>query len=690
MKHLCFFFILTLIAAMTLLSQDIDPFLWLEDVEGDKALEWVRAQNETSLPLLKQHPEFEAIFDRNKEIVNSKDKIAYITIRGEYAYNFWRDENHVRGIWRRTSLDDYSRENPTWDTVLDIDALADAENENWVYKGVEGLEPDYDRFLIKLSRGGADAVVVREFDMKTRGFLKDGFSLPEAKSNIAWIDENSVYVGTDFGPGSLTTSGYSYISKKWRRGTPLSSAQTVFKGDSTDVVAGAWPVRSDYLNIDLFYKIIRYYDNRTYLLKDGEFVQLDIPLDIFPSFFQDQLVLKLESDWTPDKTTYTSGSLISINFKNFMDGDRDFHIIDVPDDKSSIEGFAATKNVLILNKMVNVRGELWQYSFKDKTWLGEKVNAPDFGTLSIFASDDKSSTWFFEYESFNTPSSVYQTSDTSNTITKIKESPAWFDGDKFDVTQHYATSTDGALVPYFLVASKEMQFSGKNPTILYGYGGFKISQKPHYSGVLGTAWLDRGGVYALANIRGGGEFGPVWHQAALKEKRQQSFDDFNAIAEDLIKHNITSPPHLGIHGGSQGGLLVGVAFTQRPELYNAVACGVPLLDMQRYNKLLAGASWMGEYGDPDIPDNWAYIKKYSPYHNVYADKTYPHVFFYTSTRDDRVHPGHARKMVAKMKDMGHTVYYYENIEGGHGAAANMEQAAYNWALIYSYFWQYLK
>lgn len=675
---------------MTLLSQENDPYLWLEDIDGEQSLTWVKQQNEASLPLLQNHADFQAILNKNKDILNSQDKIPGIALRGDYVYNFWQDEEHVRGLWRRTTLDDYCKDNPTWDVLLDVDALAEAENENWVYKGVSGLEPDYNRFLIELSRGGGDATVIREFDVETRSFVKDGFHLPEAKSNVAWIDENSIYVGTDFGPGTLTTSGYACTAKRWTRGNALADAPTVFTGDTTDVSAGAWPIRSDYLKIDLFYKVIRYYDNRTYLKDGKELVQLDIPLDIFPSFFQDQLVLHLESDWTVGDKTYSTGSLISINFKAFLDGDRDFYIITVPDDKSSIEEFTATKNALIVVKMVNVRGEIYKYTFEDNAWHEKKVNAPDYGAISLVTADDKKSTYFFRYESFTIPAAYYMASDTSDEVKKIKQSPAWFDGDAFEVKQYHAMSTDGTPIPYFVVMRKDAQLNGDNPTILYGYGGFNISQKPYYSSIMGSAWLERGGVYALANIRGGGEFGPTWHRAALKEKRQQSFDDFIAVAEDLIERRITSPHHLGISGGSQGGLLVGVAFTQRPDLFNAVACGVPLLDMQRYNKLLAGASWMGEYGDPDIPEEWAFIQKYSPYHNVSADKKYPHVFFYTSTRDDRVHPGHARKMVAKMRDMGHTVYYYENIEGGHGAAANLEQVAFRTALMYSYFWTYLK
>ena len=678
------------VVCMTLSQAQDDPYLWLEDIEGDKALSWVKQQNNASTSVLESMPEFNPVFEKAKEILNSHEKIPYAAIRGDYVYNFWRDEEHVRGLWRRTTLKDYCSDEPSWQVLLDVDALAEAEDENWVYKGVQGLYPNYERFLISLSRGGKDATVIREFDPESKSFIPDGFYLQEAKSNAYWIDRNSIFVATDFGPGTLTTSGYPRLVKQWRRGTPLQFAEPVFAGDSTDVSVIAYAFRSRFLEHNIVFRSISYLNYRSFLYVDENLVPLDIPHDTFPDFFHDQLILQLQSDWSVADKTFPAGALIGINFQNFLHGDRQFQLIAAPDERSSIQGFVSTRNALIVNKMVNVRGELYQYKFDGESWSYNKVAAPDFGAISIITADDESPQYFFAYESFNKPSTLYLAADSTDAVTQVKQQPSWFDGEKYAVTQHEAVSSDGVRIPFFMVAHKNLKLTGDNPTILHGYGGFSIAQKPSYSGIVGTAWLERGGVYVVANIRGGDEFGPAWHRAAMREKRQQSFDDFIAVAEDLIARGITSPQHLGISGGSQGGLLVGVAFTQRPDLFNAVACGVPLLDMQRYNKLLAGASWMGEYGDPDKPEDWAFIQKYSPYHNVVADKEYPHVYFYTSTRDDRVHPGHARKMVARMKDMGHTVYYYENIEGGHGAAANNEQYAYRSALMYSYFWHYLK
>ncbi|MBN2181850.1 MAG: S9 family peptidase [Sedimentisphaerales bacterium] len=667
-----------------------DPYLWLEEVEGQKALDWVRSKNEATLAVLKARPEYEQTYDKALEILNSDERIAYPQILGNYIYNFWQDKNNERGIWRRTTLAEYLKPSPQWEVLLDIDKLCEEEGEQWVYKGADGLYPDYELFIVYLSRGGGDAAVAREFDVETKEFIQGGFYLPEAKGSLSWKDRDTVYVQTDFGQGSLTESGYPRITKIWKRGTQLSSAKVIFEGQKSDVYVMSGVINTPERQYDIIHRGITFYTSNTYVIEDGKTIQLDIPDDAdFGGFFKNQMLIMLKSDWTIGGQTFKQGSLISIDYDNYLQGGRTFQLVAEPSERFNIVRHSNTKNLLLVNTLNNVRTELYQYRLEGGNWQKEKVDAPGMGTFSVTSTDENSDRYFLNYQDFLTPTSLYYVSEERERV-KAKSLPAFFDGNDLEVKQFEAVSKDGTKIPYFLVQPKGIILNGSNPTLLNGYGGFEVSRLPYYSDTLGAGWLERGGVYVLANIRGGGEFGPKWHQSALKNNRQRCYDDFIAVAEDLIKRKITSPEHLGIMGGSNGGLLVGAVFTQRPELFNAVVCQVPLLDMKRYNKLLAGASWMAEYGNPDIPEQWAYIRNYSPYHNVFADKKYPHVFFYTSTRDDRVHPGHARKMVAKMEDMGHKVYYYENTEGGHAAAVTNRQRAMSNALTYAYLWMQLK
>lgn len=667
-----------------------DPYLWLEEVRGEKALEWVKARNEATLEVLKAQPGFQETYDKALEILNSNVRIPYPQIRGKYVYNFWQDEKNERGLWRRTTLDQYRRSSPQWEVLLDVDQLCRDEGEQWVFKGAGGLYPDYDRFLVHLSRGGGDAVVVREFDADAKRFVKDGFYLPEAKSDVSWRDRDSIYVGTDFGAGSLTESGYPRVAKLWKRGTPLSSAETVFEGDVKDVASGCATINTPERRYDVVHRGMTFYTSNTYVIEAGRPLKIEIPDDAdFGGFFKNQMLARLKSDWTPGQTTYKQGALIAIDYDKYLKGDRAFNVVVEPNDRSSVVSYAGTRDILLVLMLNNVRSELHAFRLLDGRWVGERVDTPDLGTLGIVSTDERSNQYFFSYQGFLTPTSLYHVSDKGK-MKKIKSLPHFFNAKGLATEQFEAVSKDGTKVPYFVVRPKKMKADGTNPTLLYSYGGFEIELLPGYSATTGAAWLSKGGVYVLANIRGGGEFGPAWHQAALKENRQRAYDDFAAVAEDLIRRKITSPKHLGIMGGSNGGLLMGVEFTQRPELYNGVVCLVPLLDMKRYNKLLAGASWVAEYGNPDIPEEWAYISKYSPYHNVRTEGAYPRVFFYTSTADDRVHPGHARKMAARMEEFGHKVYYYENLEGGHAAAATNKHQALRTALTYSYLWMQLQ
>ncbi len=671
-------------------QDEADAYLWLEDIEGEKALTWVKEKNEATLAVLKAQPAFEPTYQKVLEILNSDKRIAYADFQGDYVYNFWQDEKNERGLWRRTTLEEYLKPLPHWEVLLDIDKLSQEEGTSWVYKGASGLYPDYMLYLVNLSRGGGDAVVVREFDASKRQFVKDGFSLPEAKGSVSWKDRDTVYVQTDFGPGSMTTSGYPRVTKLWKRGTPLSEARTVFEGESADVRVGCFVVNTPERQYDVIHRGITFYTSHTYVVEAGRPVKLEIPDDAdFGGFFKNRMLVRLRSDWAVGTQSYKQGSLIGIDYDAYLKGNRTFDVIVEPNDRSNVVSHSTTRDILLVNMLNNVKSELYEFRLKEGRWERRRVETPKLGTLSVGSTDEQSDRYFFTYEDFLNPTSLYYSPDGRQSQ-KVKNLPAFFNADGLEVKQWEAVSKDGTRIPYFLIQSKVAKADGTNPTLLYGYGGFEIPQVPAYAAALGAAWLEKGGVYALANIRGGGEFGPRWHMCALKENRQRCYDDFIAVAEDLVRRKITSPAHLGIMGGSNGGLLMGVAFTQRPDLFNAVVCQVPLLDMKRYNKLLAGASWMAEFGNPDIAEEWAYISRYSPYHNLSADRKYPRVFFCTSTKDDRVHPGHARKMAARMEGMGHKVYYYENTEGGHAAAATNRQRALRTALSLSYLWMQLK
>ena len=676
-------------------SAIIDPHLWLEEVQGDKALAWVRERNAVSTALLQAQPVFADNRAKVLGVLNNRDQIPSMSRRGEYFYNFWRDAKNPRGLWRRTVLEEYRKVLPKWDVLLDLDALGKAENENWVWGGSDCLAPDYNRCLISLSRGGADAKVTREFDIAKREFVKDGFNLPEAKSQLDWVDIHTVYVGTDFGPGSMTQSGYARIIKRWKRGTPISEAQLMYEGKESDVAAFASVDKTPNFERTVFGRSADFYNTEINFLIDDKLVKIDKPSDASLSWQREWAFLLLKSDFKVAELTYKSGSLLAIKFDALLRGERSFEVLFEPTATRSLSrsGPTTTRDFLLLNILDNVSGRIEELQYLGGKWQRREVKAPFPGALGAvgmhdpFVKDDPLANHYsMSYLDFLTPASLYLGKAGSDERELLKRNPTFFDGNGMRAEQRFATSKDGTQVPYFVVYPKGVKTDGTNPTVLYGYGGFQISMTPFYSGGWGTTWLQRGGVFVVANIRGGGEFGPNWHQSAVKQNKQKSYDDFAAVAEDLIKAGITKPQHLGIMGGSNGGLLVGAVMVQRPELFGAVVCSVPLLDMQRYHKLLAGNSWMAEYGNPDKADEWAYISQYSPYHNVKKGVKYPKVLFATSTRDDRVHPGHARKMAALMLEQGHDVLYFENIEGGHGGAANNEQRANLVALENTFLW----
>ena len=687
-------------------TDPVDPFLWLEEVQGEAALTWVRERNAESQAVLMARPEYAPTRARLLQVMNSKERIPYISRRGAHFYNLWQDATHKRGLWRRTSLAEYRQAEPAWETVLDLDALATAEGENWVWGGAVGLAPSHARCLVMLSRGGADANVVREFDTVTKAFVTDGFALPEAKSDIDWIDADTVFVGTDFGPGSMTDSGYPRIVKRWKRGTPLAEAATVFEGEKADVAVRASVDTTPGHERTIIQRSLDFYNSKRLLLQGTKLLPMDVPDDASVTFWNsagapvDTLLMELRSDLAAPKRTHPRGSLLAIDAAAYERGERHFSVLFEPTATRSLAGFALTRDHVLVNVLDNVASKLEEWRRTPEGLMRREVAAPFPGTLGVsglndpmLAEDTLAESYLLTYSDFLTPDTLSLGQTGTDTRAVLKSLPATFDATGMRAEQSFATSADGTRVPYFVVwprgLNAQSPATGSTPTLLYGYGGFEISMQPWYSAAFGTAWLARGGVVVVANIRGGGEFGPAWHQAAVKEHKQRSYDDFIAVAQDLIQRGITSPQHLGIEGGSNGGLLVGATFTQRPELFNAVVCSVPLLDMRRYHKLLAGASWMAEYGDPDKPEEWQYISKYSPYQNLRRQVKYPRVLFTTSTRDDRVHPGHARKMAARLLSLGHEVLYFENIEGGHGGAADNEQRAHVQALEMSYLWRQL-
>jgi prolyl oligopeptidase len=684
-----------LVKAQPVNSTLADPYLWLEDVQGDQALAWVRERNATSTALLEAAPLFADNRAKVQAVLDNREQIPGISRRGNYFYNFWRDAQNPRGLWRRTTLDEYRKAKPVWDVLLDLDALAKEEGENWVWAGANCLAPDYNRCLISISRGGADAKVTREFDVAKREFVKDGFFVPEAKSRLDWIDINSVYVATDFGPGSMTKSGYPRVIKRWQRGTPLTAAVQVFAGQESDVSAFVSVDKTPGFERTTFGRSTDFYNTEVNLLVNGQVVKIDKPSDAVLSWQREWAFLLLKSDLKVAATTYKSGSLLGIPFDALMKGERNYQVLFEPTATRSLarSGPSSTRDFLLLNILDNVAGRIEELQYVGGQWQRREVKAPFPGTLSAsgmhdpFVKDDPlANHYIMSYLDFLTPASLYLGKAGSDQQELLKSNPTFFDKAGMRTEQRFAKSKDGTQVPYFVVYPKNYKADGSHPTVLYGYGGYQISMEPFYSGSWGTTWYQRGGVFVVANIRGGGEFGPAWHQSAIKQNKQRSYDDFAAVAEDLIKAGITKPKHLGIMGGSNGGLLVGAVMVQRPELFGAVVCSVPLLDMQRYHKLLAGNSWMAEYGNPDKADEWAYISQYSPYQNVKKGVKYPKVLFATSTRDDRVHPGHARKMAARMIEQGHDVLYYENMEGGHGGAANNEQRANLVALENTFLW----
>jgi prolyl oligopeptidase len=663
---------------------DDDEWRWLEEVDAAEALAWVRERNAETRDALTGGEAFERLATELRQVLDAEDRIPYPDWRGDgLYYDFWTDAAHPRGLWRRTTLEQYRRPEPAWDVLLDVDALAAKEGESWVWAGVSVRRPDYRRCLVNLSRGGADAVVVREFDLRDRVFVDDGFTLPEAKSDVGWIDADHIYVATDEGPGSLTTSGYPRVARRWRRGTPLSAAEPVFEADVDDVTVYAGHDPTPGYPRDFAGRYLDFFHSEHYLLTEaGERVRIPVPPDAGWKVHREWLLIRPRTEWEVDGVRYRPGTLLATGFDAFLAGQRELTVLFAPDDHTSLDFYTWTRNHLLLGLLTDVRSRLEVLTPRPDGWRREPLpGGSGFDSRGIVDTDPHhhdayllSSTGFLE------PATL-RLGQVGEPVETLKQEPSYFDSSGLTVRQFFATSDDGTRVPYFVVGDPT---AAPGPTLLTGYGGFEHSLTPGYNGIIGRGWLACGGTYVVANIRGGGEYGPAWHRAAIRERRPRAYEDFAAVARDLVTRGITTPDRLGIQGGSNGGLLMGVMLTRYPDRFGAVVAQVPLADLRRYHQLLAGASWMAEYGDPDDPADWAYLREFSPYHQVRAGRPYPPVLLITSTRDDRVHPGHARKLCARLRAHGYDVSYYENIEGGHGAAADNEQAAFVAALGFEF------
>jgi prolyl oligopeptidase len=655
-----------------------DPYAWLEDVHGQKPLAWVAEQNAASLGQLKTDPRYQKNYDSVLQVLDATDRIPMGGLAHGFVYNFWQDADNPKGLWRRTTIADYQTTAPRWEILLDVDALAKAEKENWVFKGAE-CSPGEVRCLIRLSRGGGDAVVIREYDLKAKSLAADGFAMPEAKTDASYLDDDTVLFAT--AKDGETTSGYARIVKQWQRGTALASAKMLFEGEASDVASAPATFHTKQGNVGLVVRAVSFFESDYFALENGAVRKLPLPRSAdMKGVFEGAWIATLRQPFASDGVNLPKGALVA-----FHDNAKP-QVIFAPTARQSIESVGIGRDKIYAVITDNVIGAVHVFTAgapndKQRGWSDKVLALPGQGSADIVTANDFGPEAMFSFQNYLTPTTLYFDGGDDRPHA-IKSLPARFDSSNLVTEQFEATSKDGTKIPYFVTRPKNLK--GPAPTILYGYGGFEVSLTPSYSANFGRLWLTHGGIYVVANIRGGGEFGPAWHDAALKTKRQHAYDDFEAVAADLARRGLTTPKQLGIMGGSNGGLLVSTVMVQKPELFGAVVCQVPLIDMIAYSHIGAGASWIGEYGDPAIPQERDYILTYSPYQNVRKDRAYPPVFFVTATSDDRVSPVHARKMAAKMMAQGHQVSFYENTDGGHAAAADHRQAAEMWGLSFVY------
>ncbi|HTW47340.1 MAG TPA: prolyl oligopeptidase family serine peptidase [Acidobacteriaceae bacterium] len=668
-----------------------DKYIWLEEVNSPRAMAWVNAENERTAKIMDADPRLATYTGEALKVAEDPSRLPMPRLRGDLVYNEWQDATNPRGLVRKTTLADYNRVSPHWETVLDVDALGKKENTSWVLHGFSCLYPGDRYCMAALSVGGEDADTAREFDLKTDAFVDGGFVAPHSKQNMSWEDKDTLLIARDWGAGTMTASGYPFVVKEWKRGTPLDSAKEIFRGQPSDISVGGFVMhdaQGDHAMI--VRRGVSFFEDEYYLRTAAGLQKLGIPAKAgLAGLLAGRLLIQIHQDWTPAPggATFAQGSLLAVRL---ADAERDpahLHpvVVFAPTADEFLDGYATTHSRLIVTTLKHVLGRAYVYTPTGKEgWTHKALDVPDNSTIDIVTASDTSETFFLSTESFLTPPALLAGDAATGVLTPSKSQPPLFDASQDTVEQLYATSKDGTKVPYFVVHRKDMQLNGENPTLLNAYGGFEYSETPTYSATRGKLWLEKGGVFVLANIRGGGEFGPAWHEAGLKTHRQVIYDDFAAVAEDLIARKITSPRHLGIIGGSNGGLLMGVEMTQHPDLYNAIVIQVPLLDMLRFEHIAAGASWVGEYGSVSVPAERAFLEKISPYNQLKPGVQYPEPFIFTTTRDDRVGPQHARKFAAKMEEYHEPFLYDEITEGGHGAGADLKQTARTWAETYVY------
>ncbi|WP_206185280.1 prolyl oligopeptidase family protein [Sphingosinicella sp. CPCC 101087] len=667
-----------------------DPHVWLEEIEGERALAWARAENERTLGELQADPRYRTFHDQALEILQASDRIPLVSMRPSGLYNFWQDETHVRGIVRRTTLESYRTDSPAWETVLDVDALARAESANWVYRGLSCLPPEERRCLVVLSDGGRDASVVREFDLIEGRSVEDGFSLPDGKQSFAWLDEDTILVAREWGPGTMTASGYPFVVKRLRRGQPLDEAEEIFRGTREDVSVTPFVLRdaAGMVHAVGASRGLDFFDREYTILREDGPVRLNLPRkSSLAGLVDGRVIVALQEAWeAAPGLAFATDSLISYDLEEWKSDPNGARpgLVWAPGPRQTLGDFATTRDQLLIAVLDNVRGRAMAMNYEDGAWRSRPLALPQNASIGIAAASDESVEAMFTVTDYLTPSTLWHYDGATGAVETIKTTPPRFDASGHVVEQHEAASRDGTRIPYFLIRPHDMKLDGSTPTLLNGYGGFQVPMVPSYMATTGRLWLEQGNAYVVANLRGGGEFGPDWHQAAQRRNKQRTWDDFIAVAEDLVRRGVTSPRRLGVVGGSQGGLLVGTAITQRPDLFNAAIIQVPLFDMIRYPLMGAGASWIGEYGDPSIPEQKAWIEGYSPYQRLVAGQDYPRPFILTSTKDDRVHPGHGRKAAARLAELGQPYLYYENIDGGHSAAANLRETARRLALEFIY------
>ena len=656
-----------------------DPFIWLEETRSDRALKWVENENEKTVAALQTDPRFEALKAEALAIYDAEDRIPSVSFRHYGLVNFWQDAKNPKGILRRTTLESWRTDNPEWETILDVDALAAAEGKEWVYGGMTCLPPDGTRCMVYLSDGGKDASIAREFDLDTLDFVDGGFELPESQGSASWVDQDTLLVSRDFGDGTVTDSFYPFTTRVWKRGTALEDAPEIFRGEKSDVSAGAYLLRDGEGTIHgrMAYRGVSFHEREYFYEMDGEWVKLDLPAKAGPyGIIDGQILFSTDVDWETQGQTFPADSLVSADLEEWKADPNGAKktLVWKPADRQTKRGASSTKSSLYVSILDNVRGQVLKFDYVDGAWTSQRIGLPENATVGVATASDETDQIMFTSTDFLSPGTYYY-AENGVDLEVVKESPERFDAAGMEIEQFEATSPDGTKIPYFLVKPKGMAMDGSTPVLMGGYGGFQVPRLPSYLGSTGKMWLERGNAYVLANIRGGGEFGPNWHQSAIRENKQRTWDDFIAVGRDLVARGITSPEHLGVEGGSQGGLLVGTAFTQAPDLFNAAIVQIPLFDMLRYQYIGRGASWIGEYGDPRIPEQRAWIEGYSPYQKLLEQKDYPRVFFVTSTADDRTHPSHGRKAAARMAAQGDDYLYYEDTKGGHSGGVDNEQRA---------------